>query len=91
MQNVLSAFYAPGELIISLLLTWGFEYIFKMFISVFFPTFAKLRARPRVPEYFPSPLPFGEVSVRVTQCYRSLVPLLPVSTEHRIYPEIIEE
>ena len=90
MQNVLSAFYAPGELIISLLLTWGFEFIFKMFIPVFFPLLPSYALGVEYQNIFPS-LPFGEVSIRVTQCYRFLVPLLPVSTEHRIYPEIIEE
>ena len=51
-----SCLLRPGKLIISLLLSGGFDYWFKIFTPVFFPTFVKLRARPQVPEYFfPSP------------------------------------
>ena len=52
MRNFLPAFGAPGGLIISLLLPGGSYYLFKIRFLVFFPSFAKLRARRRGPEYF---------------------------------------
>ena len=52
--NFLPAFGAPGELIISLLLPGGSNYLFKIRFLVFFPSFAKLRAWRRGPGCFPS-------------------------------------
>ena len=40
-RNFRPTFYTPGELIISLLLPEGFDNLQKMFVPVFFPTFAK--------------------------------------------------
>ena len=51
-RNFLPAFGAPGELIISLLLPGGPSKLFKIRFLVFFPSFAKLRARRRGPEIF---------------------------------------
>ena len=42
-RNFLPAFYARGELIISLLLPRSFDYLIKIFIPVIFLTFAQLR------------------------------------------------
>ena len=53
-RNFLPAFGAPGELTISLLLPGGPNYLFKIRFLVFFPSFAKLRARRRGPGYFSS-------------------------------------
>ena len=66
MRNFLPALGAPGELIISLLLPKGPSYLFKIPFLVFFPSFAKLRARRRGPEYFSS-CPFRRRSF----CYSS--------------------
>ena len=54
MQNFLPAFGAQCELIISLLLPGGTNYLFKIRFLVLFPSFAKLRARRRGPGYFSS-------------------------------------
>ena len=53
-RDFLPAFGAPGELIISLLLPGGSNYLFKIRFLVFFPSFGKFRARRRGPEYFSS-------------------------------------
>ena len=58
-RNFLLAFSARGELINSLLLPGGSKYQFKICFLVFFPSFARLRARRPGPEYFfslPPPL-----------------------------------
>ena len=48
-RNFLPAFGAPSELIISLLIPGGSNYLFKIpfLVPVFFSSFAKLRARRR--------------------------------------------
>ena len=53
-RNLLPAFGSPGELIISLLLPGGPNYLFKIRFLFCFPSFAKLRARHRGPGYFSS-------------------------------------
>ena len=53
-RNFLPAFGAPGELIISLQLPGGTNYLFEVRFLVSFPSFSKLPARRRGPEYFSS-------------------------------------